>query len=118
MESGAAAPRGWRFQAGEPSRWIMEPPGLLLHEWRDGRGLVSHVDFIGAFEVGSFSDQHPQAPAPHSAIRKALSSSAICTNACCSSTAEGALKYMSGSVAQVSYKVRVSASGEGPKVIV
>ena len=50
--------------AGEPSRWIMEPPGLLLHEWRDGRGLVSHVDFIGAFEVGDFSDQ---APEPHSA---------------------------------------------------
>jgi 3',5'-cyclic AMP phosphodiesterase CpdA len=44
--------------AGEPPRWIMEPPGLLLHEWRDGRGLVSHVDLIGAFEVGRFSDAH------------------------------------------------------------
>jgi 3',5'-cyclic AMP phosphodiesterase CpdA len=50
--------------AGEPSRWIMEPPGLLLHEWRDGRGLVSHVDFIGTFEVGRFGDQTPE---PHSA---------------------------------------------------
>jgi 3',5'-cyclic AMP phosphodiesterase CpdA len=48
--------------AGEPSRWIMEPPGLLLHEWQDGRRLVSHVDFIGDFEVGEFSDRHTQAP--------------------------------------------------------
>jgi hypothetical protein len=52
--------------AGEPSRWVMEPPGVLLHEWREGRGLVSHVDFIGTFEVGRFSDEHTQAPAPHS----------------------------------------------------
>ena len=50
--------------AGEPSRWIMEPPGVLLHRWRDGHGLVSHVDFIGEYEVGGFSDQHM--PAPHS----------------------------------------------------
>jgi 3',5'-cyclic-AMP phosphodiesterase len=42
--------------AGEPSRWVMEPPGVLLHQWRDARGLVSHVDFIGAFEVGRFGD--------------------------------------------------------------
>ena len=48
--------------AGEPSRWIMEPLGVLLHEWRDGRGLVTHVDFIGAFEVGEFSDRHTPAP--------------------------------------------------------
>ena len=47
--------------AGEPPRWIMEPPGVLLHEWRDGQGLVSHLDFIGDFEVGEFSDQHTQA---------------------------------------------------------
>ena len=47
--------------AGEPSRWVMEPPGMLLHEWRDGRGLVSHLDFIGDFEVGRFGDQHTQA---------------------------------------------------------
>jgi 3',5'-cyclic-AMP phosphodiesterase len=46
--------------AGEPARWIMEPPGVLLHEWRDGRGLVSHLDFIGAFEVGRFSDSPPE----------------------------------------------------------
>jgi hypothetical protein len=46
--------------AGEPARWIMEPPGMLLHEWRDG-GLLTHLSFIGAFEVGEFSDQHVQA---------------------------------------------------------
>jgi hypothetical protein len=51
-------------------------------------------------------------------MRKALSSSAIWMNACCSSVADGALKYMSGSVAQVSYNVLVLALGEGPKVIV
>jgi 3',5'-cyclic AMP phosphodiesterase CpdA len=48
--------------AGEPSRWIMEPPGVLMHEWRDGRGLVSHVDFIGAFEVGRFGDPDRRVP--------------------------------------------------------
>jgi hypothetical protein len=47
--------------AGEPARWVMEPLGVLLHEWRHGRGL-SHLDFIGQFEVGRFSDQHAQAP--------------------------------------------------------
>jgi 3',5'-cyclic AMP phosphodiesterase CpdA len=46
---------------GGPSRWIMEPPGVLLHEW-NGRGLVSHLDFIGQFELGRFSDQHTPAP--------------------------------------------------------
>jgi 3',5'-cyclic-AMP phosphodiesterase len=55
--------------AGAPSRWIMEPPGVLLHEWRDGRGLVSHLDFIGDFEVGRFSDQHTQAPGYSEASR-------------------------------------------------
>jgi 3',5'-cyclic AMP phosphodiesterase CpdA len=56
--------------AGGPSRWIMEPPGVLLHEWRDGRGLVSHLDFIGAFEVGRFSDRHTPAPGRHSAASR------------------------------------------------
>ena len=55
--------------AGEPARWIMEPPGMLLHEWRDGRGLVTHLDFIGAFEVGEFSDQHTQASGDFEASR-------------------------------------------------
>src|SRR5690606_26484788 len=43
---------------GEPSRWVMEPPGMLLHEWRDGRSLVSQLHFIGDYEVGLFSDPH------------------------------------------------------------
>ena len=51
---------------GEPSRWIMEPPGMLLHEWRTGRGLISHLDFIGRYQVGGFGDPHTHAPAPHS----------------------------------------------------
>ena len=55
--------------AGQPSRWVMEPPGVLLHQWRDGRGLVSHLDFIGAFEVGEVSDQHTQAPGYFEASR-------------------------------------------------
>ena len=56
----------WLALAGEPSRWVMEPPGMLLHEWRDGRGLVSHLDFIGRYEVGRFGDEHAQAGAPQS----------------------------------------------------
>jgi Icc protein len=55
--------------AGAPSRWVMEPPGMLLHEWRDGRGLVSHLDFIGDFEVGRFGDRHTQAPGQFEASR-------------------------------------------------
>jgi 3',5'-cyclic AMP phosphodiesterase CpdA len=55
--------------AGAPSRWVMEPPGVLLHEWRDGRRLVSHLDFIGDFQVGRFGDQHAPAPGYSSAAR-------------------------------------------------
>jgi hypothetical protein len=47
---------------GRPARWIMEPPGVLLHEWLDGQGLISHLDFIGQFEVGRFGDPHTPAP--------------------------------------------------------
>ena len=43
--------------AGEPARWVLEPPAVLLHEWRDGRGLVSHLDFIRSFlRSAGFSD--------------------------------------------------------------
>jgi 3',5'-cyclic-AMP phosphodiesterase len=55
--------------AGEPSRWVMEPPGVLLHEWRGEHGLVSHLDFIGDFEVGEFSDQNMPAPGYFEASR-------------------------------------------------
>lgn len=32
-----------------PSRFVMEPPGFMLHLWRQGRGLVSHTAAIGDF---------------------------------------------------------------------
>ncbi len=38
---------------------------MLLHEWRDGRGLVSHLDFVGEYYVGSFGDPHTLAPEAH-----------------------------------------------------
>jgi 3',5'-cyclic AMP phosphodiesterase CpdA len=28
----------------------MEPPGLALHQWRAGSGLVTHVSYVGDFE--------------------------------------------------------------------
>jgi 3',5'-cyclic AMP phosphodiesterase CpdA len=55
--------------AGEPARWITEPPGMLLHEWRDGRGLVTHLSFVGTFEVGEFGDQHVPASGDSAASR-------------------------------------------------
>jgi Icc protein len=48
--------------AGAPSRWVLEPPAVLLHAWRDGQDLVSHVDFIGEFAGGRFSNEHTRAP--------------------------------------------------------
>jgi Icc protein len=48
--------------AGAPARWVLEPPAMLLHEWRDGRGLVSHLDFIGDFPMGRFGNQHTRPP--------------------------------------------------------
>ncbi|MGH6912434.1 MAG: phosphodiesterase [Geminicoccales bacterium] len=42
--------------SGAEPRWVKEPPAVLLHQWRADRGLVSHLDFIGDFEVGRFSD--------------------------------------------------------------
>jgi 3',5'-cyclic-AMP phosphodiesterase len=49
--------------AGAPARWVLEPPAVLLHEWRDGRGLVSHLDPIGDFPAGRFSEQQTRLPA-------------------------------------------------------
>jgi 3',5'-cyclic AMP phosphodiesterase CpdA len=34
---------------GEPTRWILEPPGIALHAYRDGIGIVSHVVPVGDF---------------------------------------------------------------------
>lgn len=33
-----------------PSTFVLEPPGLQLHLWRDGQGLISHTATIGQFE--------------------------------------------------------------------
>lgn len=37
------------LREGEPTRLVMEPPGLALHVYRDGIGMVSHVVPIGSF---------------------------------------------------------------------
>ena len=42
---------------------------MLLHEWRDGRGLVSQLHFIGDYEVGLFGDPHTWAEGAQSASR-------------------------------------------------
>jgi len=34
---------------GEPTRWILEPPGIALHTYASGSGIVSHVVPIGDF---------------------------------------------------------------------
>jgi 3',5'-cyclic-AMP phosphodiesterase len=39
---------------GAPGGWALEPPAFLLHEWRDGRGLVTHVVPVGRFAGGPF----------------------------------------------------------------
>lgn len=28
----------------------MEPPGIALHQWRDGTGLVTHLSYVGNYE--------------------------------------------------------------------
>lgn len=33
-----------------PSAFVMEPPGLQLHQWLAGTGLVSHIGVIGEFD--------------------------------------------------------------------
>jgi hypothetical protein len=32
-----------------PSAFTLEPPACLLHLWRPGVGLVSHLSYIGSF---------------------------------------------------------------------
>jgi hypothetical protein len=29
---------------------MMEPPGLALHLWRPGTGLITHVSYIGTYD--------------------------------------------------------------------
>jgi len=33
-----------------PLMFTMEPPGALLHQWRPGTGLISHLSFIGNYD--------------------------------------------------------------------
>ncbi|HEX9525469.1 MAG TPA: metallophosphoesterase, partial [Reyranella sp.] len=35
---------------GAPLSMMMEPPGIALHLWRAGTGLVTHVSYIGTYE--------------------------------------------------------------------
>ncbi len=35
---------------GTPHSLMMEPPGLALHLWRPGMGLVTHVSYIGTYK--------------------------------------------------------------------
>ena len=33
-----------------PLSMMMEPPGIALHLWREGTGLVTHVSYIGTYD--------------------------------------------------------------------
>ena len=33
-----------------PHSLMMEPPGLALHLWRPGMGLVTHMSYIGTYK--------------------------------------------------------------------
>ncbi len=47
-----------------PSRWIAEPPAVLLHLWRDDAGLVTHLSYVGDYGAPMrFSDAHRRPPA-------------------------------------------------------
>ena len=37
------------LREGEPTRWVLEPPGIALHAYRDDIGIVSHVVPVGDF---------------------------------------------------------------------
>ncbi|MFN8222412.1 MAG: phosphodiesterase [Gaiellales bacterium] len=34
--------------------WTREPPGILLHDWHDGRGLVTHLRPVGDYPTAAF----------------------------------------------------------------
>ena len=38
------------FHEKAPHSLMMEPPGLALHLWRPGPGLVTHVSYIGTYK--------------------------------------------------------------------
>ena len=45
-----------------PQAFVFEPPAFMLHQWREGQGLVSHMQYIGDFGTPiSFSTGEPVA---------------------------------------------------------
>jgi len=50
---------------GEPTRLVMEPPGLALHAYREGVGITSHVVPIGDFGPIRDFELDPDYPGQH-----------------------------------------------------
>ena len=47
--------------ADAPSRWILEPPAYLLHQWSAETGFVTHQVFVGDYGAATpFSKHHPR----------------------------------------------------------
>jgi Icc protein len=42
------------LRPGGPAAWDLEPPGVMLHWWRPGAGLVTHVEAIGPYPATTF----------------------------------------------------------------
>lgn len=42
------------LRPGAPPAWTPEPPAFLLHEWVEGRGLVTHLRHVGDYRVTAF----------------------------------------------------------------
>ncbi len=38
------------LQEGGPADFVLEPPTVQLHQWRNDRELVSHLSFVGSFD--------------------------------------------------------------------
>ncbi len=57
---------------GKPLRWVMEPPAVMLHLWRAGDGLVSHVEPVGDYgQPQPFTHHHTRAaPAGQPAVAR------------------------------------------------
>ena len=50
MSQGPALGSRWWIVFGATLSMMMEPPGLALHLWRPGTGLITHVSYIGTFD--------------------------------------------------------------------
>ena len=53
------------LREGEPTRFILEPPGLALHVYRPGTGMVSHVVPMGDFGPIRDFELPPEYPGRH-----------------------------------------------------